>query len=71
MPSGSGALGRFIAALRACGVQPHDGVAVALSGGPDSLALASMTAWWHGFARRRVRAAAAAAACCCLPAAAA
>lgn len=45
---------RFVAALRTCGLAPSDRVAVALSGGPDSLALASMTAWWQGFVRSRV-----------------
>lgn len=48
-------LPRYISALRACGLQPADRVAVALSGGPDSLALASMTVWWQGYVRNQVR----------------
>ena len=64
MSSSSGTLGRFVAALRGCGVQPSDRVAVALSGGPDSLALAAMTVWWHGFTRSRVSAAQPPPACC-------
>lgn len=64
MATGTGTLGRFVSALRGCGVQPSDRVAVALSGGPDSLALAAMTVWWHGFTRSRVSAAQPAAAAC-------
>ena len=45
-------LGRFVASLRSCGLQPTDRVAVALSGGPDSLALASMAVWWQRFTRQ-------------------
>ncbi len=41
-------LARFAEALGRCGVRPGDHVAVALSGGPDSLALAALTAqWWR------------------------
>lgn len=47
-------LGRYMTSLRACGVKPNDRVAVALSGGPDSLALAGMTAWWHALERGQV-----------------
>ena len=54
---GASLVGRFVAALRTCGLQPSNRVAVALSGGPDSLALASMTVWWQGFVRNKVFAA--------------
>lgn len=47
-------LARYVAALRNCGLRSSDRVAVALSGGPDSLALASMTVWWQGFVRNQV-----------------
>lgn len=41
-------LARFAEALGRCGVRPGDHLAVALSGGPDSLALAALTAqWWR------------------------
>ncbi|KAL4457900.1 hypothetical protein ABPG75_012765 [Micractinium tetrahymenae] len=40
-------LARFAAALQRCGVRPVDRLAVALSGGPDSLALAAMTVQWQ------------------------
>ena len=38
---------RFAAALRSCGLQRSDRLAVALSGGPDSLALAVLTVQWQ------------------------
>ena len=53
--SGGSTVGRFVASLRNCGLGPSDRVAVALSGGPDSLALASLTVWWQGLIRSQVR----------------
>jgi PP-loop superfamily ATP-utilizing enzyme len=47
-------LGRYVASLRACGLRPADRVAVALSGGPDSLALAAMTALWQRLVKSQV-----------------
>ncbi|KAI3436825.1 hypothetical protein D9Q98_006235 [Chlorella vulgaris] len=41
-------LSRYVSAFRNCGLRPSDRLAVALSGGPDSMALASMTLRWQG-----------------------
>lgn len=48
MSATSPLLARFAAAMQRCSVKPGDRLAVALSGGPDSLALAALTAWWQG-----------------------
>lgn len=42
-------LPRFAKSLRVCKVHPPDAtsVAIALSGGPDSVALAALAARWH------------------------
>ena len=37
---------RFAAEMARIGLSPNSNVAVALSAGPDSMALTTLTAWW-------------------------